>query len=126
MLTRRQRMRRERGPGVRLQWQLALLPRATAHLHRRLVERKLVHPGRKAAVAPKTVQLVQHRDERIVSRLLREIVVIAAAQVAKHVTSPRHLEPGSAQEQLMQPSDRLVPSGAAAPKILQPAARLLV
>ena len=88
LLVRRQRARGDRRPAAGLERQLARLPRPAAHVHRRLVERELVGPRREAALAAEAVELAQHRNERVVGRLTREVVVIAAAQMGERRTAP--------------------------------------
>src|SRR5215211_3222306 len=113
-------------PALGLEWQLASLPGTSAHRARRLEQRKLVGPGREAALAPELSELAQHRHKRVVGALLREVVVIVPAQVPKCDAPTVDLETRPLQQQGMQSFDRRLALGTIGTEPLNPAPRLRI
>src|SRR5436190_13577369 len=64
----------EPGPLRWLERDLAALPCAAPDLHRRLQQSELVRPGREAALAAEAIELRQHRHQRVVGALQRDVV----------------------------------------------------
>jgi hypothetical protein len=82
----------DKGPALGLQWDFAPLPGAAAHFGSGLEQRQLVGPGGQAAIAAELKELGQYGDERVVSALLGEVVVIIAAQLRKRRPAAVDLE----------------------------------
>jgi hypothetical protein len=122
----RQRARGDLGPGSGLERQLAVLPGAAAQLHRRLVERELVRPGREATVAAKGRELRENRDERVVGCLLGEVLAVAAAKMRHCNPPPRDLEARRAQQQLVQARNGVVAGVARRRERVDPPSGLVV
>ena len=114
---------RER-PGLRLQGDLAPLPRPPAQLHGRLQEGELVGPGREAAVAAEVVEPPEHAHQRVVGGLHGDVGELVAAQVRERGAAAGHLEAGRAQQQGMQAPHGVVVDRAPAPEAAEPFARL--
>jgi hypothetical protein len=114
------RTAREHLPALRRERDLTALPCAPPHVHRRLEERELVRPRREAAVAAEAVELGEDGDERVVGALVRQVVVIAAAQVRHRRAAAGDLEPRGAQEQRVELLDRLGALGAGGAEPLEP------
>ena len=70
-----------------------------------LEEGELVCPGREAAVASEVVELAQDGDEGVVGALLREVVVVVAAQVRERRAAAVDLIACRLQEQGVQRLD---------------------
>jgi hypothetical protein len=102
----------EEGPALGLERNLAPLPRATSQLRRRLEQSELVGPGREAALAAEVVEFPEHRHQRVVGALERDVVEVAAPEVWERRPAPSDLEPRRPQQQLVELGDRLVPDGA--------------
>jgi hypothetical protein len=62
-------------PALLVDRDLAPAPRALARLHARFEQRELVDPGREAAGAAEVVELGEHRHQRVVGRLHREVLI---------------------------------------------------
>ena len=87
-----------------------------------LVEGERGGPGREAAEAAEVVEPSQHSEQRVVGRLLGDVVEVPA-KVRVHGPSPRRLESRGPQEKGMEIGDGPVTHGAVAPQAGQPVAR---
>src|SRR6185503_9704935 len=115
---------REDAPRLVLDGDLAALPGSASDLHRCLVEGELVGPGGEATPAAVVVEPLQHGEERIVGRLLRDLVQITA-EVRMRGTPPPRLETRCPQEQCVETLDRVVDDPARA-QVAKPRARFVV
>jgi hypothetical protein len=98
-------------------------PEMAANLVRDLDDRELRRPGGEEAFAAKAVELCEDRDERVVRRLVGEIVELGAAEREPRA-APGDLAAGDLEEPLVQPANRLEAPRPA--QIDQPAGRLEV
>src|SRR4051812_46540898 len=98
---------RQRFEAVLRHWQLTALPRTAPEPHADLEQCELVRPGREAAVATESVELVQDRDQSVIGALIGEII-----GVREGCAAPVDLETGGTQQQLVQLLDRLGAPGA--------------
>src|SRR5829696_10377994 len=99
------------------------LPRATAERDGGFEQRELVGPGREAAQAAVLVQTAEHRDERVVRRLERDVLEFLAVKRRKALSAAPHLVAGGAQEERMQPFNGLVVGAPAGSEVGEPPAR---
>ena len=125
-LVRSERAAREERPGLRLERHLPSLPGPAAQLDARLEQGELVHPGAEAARAAEVVEPRQHAHQRVGGGLARDVVERLAAQVRQHRPAAGDLEPGGAQQERVQPRDRLVANGPVGAQRAQPFARVVV
>src|SRR5215216_958842 len=88
-------------PTLGVERDLAALPRSTAERDGDFEQRELVGPGREAAQAAVRVQTAEHRDERVVRRLERDVLELLAAKRRKALPATPHLVAGGAQEERM-------------------------
>src|SRR6185503_19097951 len=116
---------REDAPRLVLDGDLAALPGSASDLHRCLVEGELVGPGGEAAPAPIVVETLQHGEQRIVGRLLRDLVQITAEVRMRGTPSPR-LETRCPQEQCVETLDGVVVDDPAGAQVAKPRARFVV
>ena len=92
-------------PGLGLERHFAPLPGAAADLDPGLEQGEFVRPGGEAAVAAEVVELAQDGDEGVVGALVREVVVVVAAQVRERRTAAVDLEACRLQKQGVQVID---------------------
>ena len=116
---------REHAPRLVLDGHLPPLPRAPAHLHRGLVERELVGPGREPREAAELVEASEDREEGVVRGLLGDVVEVPA-KVRMRAAPAAGLEPGGTQEEPVEPGDGVVAGGALRAEVAEPCARLRV
>ena len=116
---------REDAPGLVLDGDLAALPGSAPDFHRCLVEGELVGPGGEAAPAAVVVEALQHGEQRIVGRLLRDLVQITA-EVRMRGPPPPRLETGCSQEQRVEALDGVVVDDPAGAQVAKPRARFVV
>ena len=92
---------REARPPVGLEWELALVPRPSSHGRGGLEQRELVRPGREAAVPAVAVKLPQDGHQRVVRRLVSEVVEVPC-RGRRARPAPSYLGDGCAQKQRVQ------------------------
>src|SRR5215218_7697423 len=93
---------REQAPGLGLERYLTALPGPPAQLYRGLEQSELVRPRREAAGAAKAVQSRQDGDERVVGRLVGDVVEVVAAQMRESRPAAGAFEARGAQEELVE------------------------
>ena len=99
---------REEIPSLLLDRHLASLPGAPAQLHGCFEQCELVGPRREPAAALEVVEAREHAHQGVIRRLERDVVELAAAQVRKRALPAVDLESSGAQQQRVQPGNRLV------------------
>jgi hypothetical protein len=116
-----------RGEGVGQPFEVEFLvagwvraPGVTGHLARHLEDHELVRPGREAAASAELVELVEETDERVIGRLLGEVVQLGPADRLQQAPPPRELVVGDAHEQVVELCDRLIVARVSSPQPLQP------
>src|SRR4051794_37375359 len=105
---------------------LASLPSPPPQRYGRRKDGELVDPGREAAVAPKFVEPPKQRHHRVIGALHRQIVEVVAAEMREPGPLALQLDPRSADEQLVQPSNRELTFLSARRERFDPLARLVV
>ncbi len=84
-----------------------------AELGRHLEDDELVRPRGKAAVPAEPVQLAGDRQQRVVRRLMGEVIPLAALDAGR-TAAPPQLGAGGSQQQFVQAGQSPLPLGVAA------------
>jgi hypothetical protein len=91
-----------------------------SQLDRRLEDGELVGPGREAAAPLEGVELAEHGDHRLVRGQRDDILDLRRADHRTQSGHAPHLEPGPAQQQCVQPPQRVIPRRPAAGQLRDP------
>ena len=87
--------------------------RGVTDLRRGLALHEAARPGGEQAVPAELVELGQNRDHGVIGGLHGEIVKVRTGRMGQRRRPPPHVEPGLAQQQRVQASDRLRVAGCA-------------
>jgi hypothetical protein len=98
---------REEAPAFGLERHLAPLPGTFPQLHGRLQEGELVGPGGEAAGAAEVVEAPKDAHERVVGGFRCDVFELVGAQMRERRPEPGDFKAGGAQEQRVQPCDRV-------------------
>ena len=117
---------RHHRPDVGVEHHLAVLPGPAAQAHPGFEQRELVGPGGEAARAAEVVELPQDGHECVIGCLQGQVVELLAAHVGERGTPARDLVAGGAQQQPVQPVDRLVALGSRPAQRVEPGAGVML
>lgn len=101
---------------------LVVVPRAAPELDGGLQQRKLVCPGREAALSAETVETRQHGDDRVGGGLMRDVVEVFAANMRLYTAPASDLEARRAQKEYVQAPDGVNTNRTIAAQLVQPSA----
>jgi hypothetical protein len=96
------------------------VPGVARHLAGDLEDDELVRPGGEAAEPAEVVEAPEDVHERIVGRLLGEILELGAGDRPQLGAAARELVEGHANQHLVEPSHSLIVTGVALPQLSHP------